>query len=85
VSPCYRRGKQIWLGTRSEAGAEDDKSGTMRELKLVVAVIANVLGLVLLALAHDPALAAVLFVIGAILSLYSLLDWLTARRNKPSL
>ena len=34
---------------------------------------------ILLLVAHDPALAAILFLVGAILSLYSLLDWLTGR------
>jgi hypothetical protein len=55
----------------------------MRDLKLVVAVIADAFGLVLLLVAHDPALAATLFVAGGILALYSLLDWLTAG-DKPS-
>lgn len=36
-------------------------------------VIANVLGLILLFVVHDAALAAILFVVGAILALYSLL------------
>ena len=44
-----------------------------------MAVIASVFGLILLVIAHDPALAAILFLVGAILSLYSLLDWLTGR------
>jgi len=30
--------------------------------------------------AHDPALSVILFVVGAILALYSLLDWLTGPR-----
>jgi hypothetical protein len=65
-------------------GSEGGQSRTspMRDLKLVIAVIANVFGLVLLVFARDPALAAILFLVGAILALYSLLDWLIAR-NKP--
>jgi hypothetical protein len=53
----------------------------MRELKVVVAVIASAFGLILLVVAQDPALAAILFIVGAILSLYSLLDWLTGPRG----
>jgi hypothetical protein len=53
----------------------------MKDLKLVVAVIAIAFGSVLLVLAHDPALAAILFVVGAVLALYSLLDWLTAGKH----
>ena len=34
---------------------------------------------IFLLVAHDPALAAILFLVGAILSLYSLLDWLAGR------
>ena len=49
------------------------------EIKIVVAIIASVFGLILLVVAHDPAFAAVLFLVGAILSLYSLLDWLADR------
>jgi hypothetical protein len=64
----------------SEGG--QSRTGPMRDLKLVIAVIANVFGLVLLVFARDPALAAILFLVGAILALYSLLDWLIAR-NKP--
>jgi len=51
----------------------------IREIKIVVAVITSVFGLILLLVAHDPVLAAILFLVGAILSLYSLLDWLTGR------
>jgi hypothetical protein len=43
--------------------------------------IANAFGLILLVVAHDPALAVILFVFGAILALYSLLDWLTPRKS----
>jgi len=50
----------------------------IREIKIVVAVITCVWAILLL-VAHDPALAAILFLVGAILSLYSLLDWLTGR------
>jgi hypothetical protein len=49
------------------------------EIKIVVAIIASVFGLILLVVAHDPAFAAVLFLVSAILSLYSLLDWLADR------
>ena len=53
----------------------------MKDLKLVVSVIASVFGIILLVVAHDPGLAAILFVIGAVLALYSLLDWLTAGKR----
>jgi hypothetical protein len=53
----------------------------MKDLKLVVSVIASVFGVILLVVAHDPALAAILFVVGAALALYSLLDWLTAGKH----
>jgi hypothetical protein len=69
---------------RRLGGADGQKrNDPMRDLKLVVAVIADAFGLVLLLVAHDPALAATLFVAGGILALYSLLDWLTAG-DKPS-
>jgi hypothetical protein len=48
--------------------------------EIVAAIIASVFGLILLVVAHDPVLAGVLFLLGAMLSLYSLLDWLTRRR-----
>ena len=51
-----------------------------KELKIVVAVIASLFGLILLVVAHDPVLAAILFAVSAVLSLYSLLDWLTGPR-----
>jgi hypothetical protein len=54
----------------------------MKDLKLVMAVIADMFGLVLLVVARDSALAATLFVVGGILALYSLLDWLTLA-DKP--
>ena len=51
-----------------------------KELKIVVAVITSLFGLILLVVAHDPVLAAILFTVSAVLSLYSLLDWLTRPR-----
>jgi hypothetical protein len=55
----------------------------MKDLKLVVSVIANAFGVILLVVAHDPGLAAILFVVGAVLALYSLLGWLTVdKRSK---
>jgi hypothetical protein len=45
--------------------------------RLVVAVILDLFGWVFF-LVDDPVLAAILFVVGAILALYSLLDWFTA-------
>jgi uncharacterized membrane protein YtjA (UPF0391 family) len=64
-------------------GAEDGqkRNDPMKDLKLVVSVIASVFGIILLVVAHDPGLAAILFVIGAVLALYSLLDWLTAGKR----
>jgi hypothetical protein len=51
---------------------------TLRDIRLLVAVIADVLAVVALIIgAH--ALAATLFIIAAALTLYSLLDWLTRR------
>jgi hypothetical protein len=56
----------------------------VRELKIIVAVIANVFGVILWVVAHDPRLAAILFLVGGVLSLYALLDWLTASDNHSS-
>jgi len=54
---------------------------TVRDLPLLVAVIANVLAVVSLIIgAHR--VAATLFIIAATLALYSLFDWLT-RDRKP--
>jgi hypothetical protein len=50
--------------------------------RLIVAIIADLFGWILL-LIGDPLLAGILFVAGAILALYSLLDWL-APGDKPS-
>jgi uncharacterized membrane protein YtjA (UPF0391 family) len=50
--------------------------------RLVIAIIVDLFGWVSLVI-DKTALAAVLFVVGAILALYSLLDWLTAS-DKPS-
>jgi hypothetical protein len=50
--------------------------------RLVAAIIFDLFGWAFL-LIDRPALAAILFVIGAILALHSLLDWLTAG-DKPS-
>jgi hypothetical protein len=57
------------LGLGRQAG----RSKKQPHERLVVTVIANVLGLILLFVVHDAALAAILFVVGAILALYSLL------------
>jgi len=54
---------------------------TVRDLPLLVAVIANVLAVVSLIIGAQR-LAATLFIIAATLALYSLLDWLT-RDRKP--
>jgi hypothetical protein len=51
--------------------------------RLVVAIIVDVFGWVFLVI-DNVALAAILFVVGAILALYSVFDWLTAS-GKPSL
>jgi hypothetical protein len=54
---------------------------TVRDIRLLVAVIADVLAAVALIIgAH--ALAATLFILAATLTLYSLLDWLTLN-HKP--
>jgi hypothetical protein len=45
--------------------------------RLVVAVTVDLFGWIFF-LIDDPVLAAILFVVGAILALYSLLDWFTA-------
>jgi hypothetical protein len=50
--------------------------------RLVVAIIVDVFGWVFLVI-DNVALAAILFVVGAILALYSVFDWLTAS-GKPS-
>jgi hypothetical protein len=56
---------------------------TVRDLPLLVAVIANVLAVVSLIIgAHR--LAVTLFIIAATLALYSLLDWLTRDRKPQS-
>ena len=54
---------------------------TLRDIRLLVAVIADMLALVALIIeAH--ALAATLFIVAAALTLYSLLDWLSLH-HKP--
>jgi len=54
---------------------------TLRDIRLLVAVIADMLALVALIIeAH--ALAATLFIVAAALTLYSLLDWLRLH-HKP--
>jgi hypothetical protein len=50
--------------------------------RLVVAIIMDLFGWVFLVI-DDAAIAAILFLVSAILALYSLLDWLTAH-DKPS-
>jgi hypothetical protein len=54
---------------------------TLRDIRLLVAVIADVLAVVAL-IGGAHALAATLFIFAAALTLYSLLDWLTLDRKQ---